>query len=93
MPCDYKIYPPNWKTEIRPRILRRAKNKCEFCRAENHKPHPVTGSRVVLTILHLDHDPENWEVEDSRLRAACQRCHLNFDRVERVERRQKGFPE
>ena len=86
MPCNYKKYPSNWN-EIRDRILRRAKNKCEFCRAENKKPHPVTGSKVVLTIMHLDHDPYNENITDDRLRAACQRCHLNFDRIERDERK------
>jgi hypothetical protein len=29
MPIDYKKYPPNWLTEIRPRIIKRAKNICE----------------------------------------------------------------
>jgi 5-methylcytosine-specific restriction endonuclease McrA len=84
MPINYKKYPINWK-EIRKRILKRAKNKCEFCKAENYKPHPITGSKVILTIMHLDHDPENLKIKDSRLRAACQRCHLNYDRVERYE--------
>lgn len=37
MPIDYKKYPPNWKTEIRPAILKRANNKCEFCGVENSK--------------------------------------------------------
>ena len=36
MPIDYKKYPKNWKSEIRPQILERAKNKCEFCGVENH---------------------------------------------------------
>lgn len=36
MPIDYKKYPSNWKTEIRPRILNRAKNKCECCGLKNH---------------------------------------------------------
>ena len=36
MPCDYSKYPNNWKTEIRPRILKRADNKCEFCGVENY---------------------------------------------------------
>jgi hypothetical protein len=27
MPIDYKKYPKNWKTEIRPAILERAKNR------------------------------------------------------------------
>lgn len=36
MPCDYSKYAKNWKTEIRPRILKRAGNKCERCNAVNH---------------------------------------------------------
>lgn len=35
MPIDYSKYPPNWKTEIRPRILNRANNKCECCGIPN----------------------------------------------------------
>ena len=30
MPIDYKKYPSNWLTEIRPRILKRANYTCEF---------------------------------------------------------------
>ena len=40
-------------------------------------PHPVTGSRVILTIAHLDHTPENCA--DDNLRAWCQRCHFAYD--------------
>jgi hypothetical protein len=36
MPIDYKKYPQNWKSEIRPAILERAENKCEFCGVENY---------------------------------------------------------
>lgn len=76
-------YPKNWKTVVRPSILERASNCCEGspkfpeCRAENGKPHPETGSKVVLTIAHLDHIPEHCEPEN--LRAWCQRCHLIYD--------------
>jgi hypothetical protein len=35
MPIDYKNYPANWKTEIRPAILQRAQNKCEQCGVKN----------------------------------------------------------
>ncbi len=76
-------YPKNWLTEIRPAILERAGNKCEGsplypdCRVGNYKPHPVTGSKVILTIAHLDHTPENCNPEN--LRAWCQRCHCTFD--------------
>jgi hypothetical protein len=31
MPINYRDYPANWKTEIRPAILKRADNKCENC--------------------------------------------------------------
>lgn len=31
MPIDYSKYPPNWKTEIRPRILKRENYRCKFC--------------------------------------------------------------
>lgn len=36
MPIDYRLYPPNWKTEIRPRILERDGHSCKFCGVENH---------------------------------------------------------
>jgi len=82
MPLDYSKYPDNW-SEIRVEILARAGNRCEGspkypnCRAESGKPHPVTGSHVVLTVAHLDHDPSNND--PSNLRAWCQRCHLTYD--------------
>lgn len=76
-------YPKTWKA-IRAAILERAGHRCEGspdfpeCRAENHRPHPDTGSRVVLTIAHLNHTPEDCRPEN--LRAWCQRCHLHYDR-------------
>lgn len=83
MPFDRKRYPANWE-EIRAQILERAGNRCEGtpqypdCRAENYKPHPVTGSKVVLTIAHyLNEDPQ--DVRPENLRALCQRCHLTYD--------------
>ena len=33
--------------------------------------------RIVLTIAHLDHTPENCSLDN--LRALCQRCHLRYD--------------
>ena len=35
MPINYKNYPPNWTTEIRPRIQARAGNRCEKCGVPN----------------------------------------------------------
>lgn len=36
MPIDYSKYPPNWKTEIRPSILKRAGDRCERCGVKNY---------------------------------------------------------
>jgi len=33
--------------------------------------------KIVLTIAHLDHTPENCD--PSNLKALCQRCHLAYD--------------
>lgn len=34
-PIDYSLYPPNWLSEIRPAVLKRANNCCEWCGVEN----------------------------------------------------------
>jgi len=85
MPCNYKLYPPNWFSEIRPRILARANNRCEFCGVPNYAPHPATGARVILTIAHLDQDISNNA--DSNLAALCQRCHNRHDQPHRIRHR------
>lgn len=84
-------YPGNWKA-IRRAILTQAGHRCE-CRGECgsgctalHGPRcaeldrrPALGfrGRVVLTVAHLDHQPENCR--RANLRAYCQRCHLSYD--------------
>lgn len=47
------------------------------------------GVKVVLTIAHLDHDENNWDVPYDRLRALCQRCHLRYDAPEKKRRREQ----
>ena len=91
-PENRKRYPKNWK-EIRKQILERANNRCEFCGVENHtlryhvseKDGIEIPTRVVLTIAHLDHQPENCDPEN--LRALCQRCHNKYDAKHRAETR------
>lgn len=70
-------YPSDWP--IRRRfILRRAGNACEWCGAVNYLPHPLTGSRVVLTIAHVyDRRPEAADLLN--LAALCQKCHNAHD--------------
>ena len=86
MPCDYSKYHPQWKF-IRLDILCRAKNRCELCNAENYKPHWKTGSKVVLTIHHIDYDIRNNKPHN--LIALCQRCHNKLDMPLRIRNRNK----
>jgi len=58
-------------------IRQRAGNCCEGCGAGNGLAHPITGSKVVLTVAHLDHTPENCD--PSNLKAWCQKCHNSYD--------------
>lgn len=82
-------YPKDWK--LRSRFIRhyRAKNKCEWCGAENGRSHPETGSKVVLTTAHVyDHRPENASFLN--LAALCQKCHNGHDaEMRRKNRRER----
>lgn len=92
-PENRNRYPKDWKA-ISLSIRERAGWKCEGtpnypdCRAENGKQHPETGSKVVLTVSHTDHQPENCE--PGNLRALCQRCHLSWDRDHHRVNREKA---
>lgn len=88
MPVDWSKYPPDWKAIVA-RVRERSGNRCECrgecgtpscasgCAAVNKQPHPETGSRVVLTTAHLDHDTTHNDA--GNLRHFCQRCHLKYD--------------
>lgn len=83
MPIDYNDYPDDWH-ELSQRIrFGRAAGRCEGtpeypdCKAAHGEPHPETGSKVILTVAHMDHDVENND--PANLRALCQRCHLSWD--------------
>lgn len=47
-------------------------------------------TEIVLTIAHLDHDKENHQVTDGRLKALCQKCHLQYDIPRHIENRKYG---
>jgi 5-methylcytosine-specific restriction endonuclease McrA len=84
-PENRKRYPKDWK--LRSRFVRfiRAKGVCEWCGAVHGKPHPVTGSTVVLTTAHVfDDRPEAASLLN--LAALCQRCHNGHDAVARRKR-------
>lgn len=65
------------------------------CRATNGEPHPLTGSKVVLTLAH-EHGVPLEETTIDRMFHACQQCHLRYDKdihrqnSERTRREQKG---
>jgi 5-methylcytosine-specific restriction endonuclease McrA len=86
LPENKKRYPPNWK-EIRAGILAECENKCEFCGVENYSVRG--GKKIVLTIAHLDHTPENCGREN--LRALCQKCHNGYDAKHRIQTRRRHF--
>lgn len=79
MPIDRRLYPADWDA-IRERIRLRAGNRCERCGAENDKPHPRSGKRVVLTTAHIGptrHD--KMDCRDEVMLCLCQPCHLAED--------------
>lgn len=93
MPIDYSEYHPKWSLIVR-LIRKRSGNKCEGspkypdCRAENYKPHPQTGSKVVLTTAHMDHNKDNNKF--SNLKHLCQRCHLMHDLPQHINNKKYG---
>ncbi len=81
-------YPADWAA-ISARIrFGRAGGRCEWiedgrrCAARHGEPAPLSGARVVLTVAHLDHAPENCE--DGNLRAWCQLHHNRYDAKHRA---------
>lgn len=88
LPENKARYPKDWK--LRSKFVRfyRAKNRCEWCDCENGKPHPVTGSKVVLTTAHIyDDKPEASSLLN--LAALCQKCHNGHDAKDRRLRRKE----
>ena len=83
MPCNYKDYPKGWR-ELSAK-LRAHFGKCELCHAASSRPHWLTGSKVVLTVHHIDGDRGNSSPHN--LIVLCQRCHLRLDREKHVKNR------
>lgn len=80
------MMPKNWK-DISFEVKQKAGWKCQCCGAAHEEPHPITGSKVILTTHHIDFNPENNEPEN--LLACCQRCHNSLDREHRKETRRR----
>jgi hypothetical protein len=95
-PENKNRYPKDWK-KISHRIrFVRAQGRCEcegecgrghYGRCPNLHGEPAygTGSIVVLTVAHLEHQPE--KCEDGDLKAMCQGCHLHYDKEHHAQSR------
>ena len=93
-----KLYPKNWP-EIRENIRKRARDKCEWCGVVNHSwinrhtreicLQDEEGTiRVVCTVAHLDHNPENSS--EDNLAFLCQKCHNSYDAPHRKQTRRNS---
>lgn len=82
-------YPKTWKAMVAA-AGDRSGGQCECdgkcgleheggrCSALNGKPHPTTGSKVVLTLAH-EHGVALEETSIDRMFHACQQCHNRYD--------------
>lgn len=97
-PENRALYGEGWKEFSAYIRFDRAEGRCECrgecnhdhggrCEARHGLKHPVTGSRVVLTVAHRNHNPA--ERGEHEVFAACQRCHLAYDRPYHIEQRKK----
>ena len=93
-PSEKARYPKDWKAitrRIRERseTLDGPEGQCECvaecdlhpwgrCVERNGRKAFFAKGKIVLTVAHLDHTPENCA--DDNLKAMCQRCHLRYDR-------------
>lgn len=87
MPIDYNEYHPKWR--LISHLIRkvRAKDQCENCGVINYGS-SKTGTKVVLTVAHVDHDKTNNRFDN--LKAWCQRCHLAHDQEHHIYNRKYG---
>jgi len=68
----------------------RAKNRCEVCGCENYKPHPQTGAKVILTVAHLNHIPEDCRYENLKSNVPKMPQHLRCSASQRHKIENKG---
>lgn len=55
------------------------------CENVHFQPSIYSGAKVVLTVAHLNHVPE--QRGDNEVKAMCQGCHLWYDREHHAESR------
>ncbi|MFE2407040.1 hypothetical protein ACFXDE_01715 [Kitasatospora sp. NPDC059408] len=92
-------YPADWDAISLDIRTNRAAGRCEClgecgrgthigrCPNLNGSQAYGTGSKVVLTVAHLNHTPE--DCDPANLRAMCQACHNSYDAPHRRETRRR----
>jgi len=93
MPIDKTKYVRNWK-ELSKSLKEAVGYKCELCGISNGSINTKTGSKVVLTVHHIDKNTMNNDL--CNLIVLCQKCHLRLHRCDRqknhqVDQKQKLF--
>lgn len=94
-PFQRELYPKNWE-ELSLKIRRRSEGRCECegfcglhtgrrCVEQNGNLARWAKGRVVLTVAHLTHNPQDSREE--YLKAMCNRCHLRYDQLLHSEKR------
>lgn len=83
MPINYKTYPANWKTEIVPRILKRANHKCEQC--ARYQGQQVRSFKLDFVRKHKRvyrqewHDSAEWNEGGKLVTVILTVAHLDHD--------------
>lgn len=80
---NYKEYPPNWKTEIRPAVLERAGKKCEWCGVENHRIiHRFGKGKNDWTYWPDGMESEAWSIDGKKsTKVILTIAHLDHDKL------------
>jgi len=82
--CDIKNHAIGYRTKKGEFIELEPSHQADIDVQENN----LKLIKIVLTVAHLDHNPENNEAEN--LKALCQKCHLNYDKKQHLKTRQKN---
>lgn len=101
MPVDWSKYPKDWKS-IALKVKQDADWTCQQCGRQCKRSdeswidfekrgglaNETEGKRTryVLTVAHINHDPENPHAE---LKALCSVCHLRHDAPMKAAKRRK----
>lgn len=80
-------YPENWEYVRQIVIVEHYLNQCAFCGAKNKLLHHVFNYKVHLQVAHMDRNEAHNNLDN--LKALCQSCHLDYDRLDNINRKRR----